>query len=281
MLMIASEPGTLELAPHDVIHVRIGGHHGWMNDLTRAARDPIFWLHHTNIDRLWTRWLALGDGRTNPAGRWLNRKFSYFDEDGNVVHATAADALDTEQLYYRYDDAAPVAAHERTPSAHTPELVGSSDTPLALTGAPTSVRVAIDARARSGFAARLGAGEQPRIYLNLDDVRAEAAPGTVYGVYVNLPDSAEPDDAHYAGLASFFGIGRREQRSDDREHGYRLTYDITDLAARLTAMGQWDDATVRVHFAPLEEDVPDDVDAVAESTDHEPVTVGRVSIFHG
>ena len=38
---------------------------------------------------------------------------------------------------------------------------------------------------------------------------------------------------------------------------------------------------MHVSFAPLDEDVPDDVDAEPESTDHAPVTVGRVSIFHG
>jgi hypothetical protein len=38
---------------------------------------------------------------------------------------------------------------------------------------------------------------------------------------------------------------------------------------------------VHVSFAPLDEEVPDDVDASPESSGHAPVTVGRVSIFHG
>jgi tyrosinase len=282
MLWMASEPGALEMAPHDVIHARIGGHTGWMNDLSLAARDPIFWLHHANIDRLWTRWLALGQGRANPDGKWLNRKFSYFDEHGTAVHNTAADALDTEMLTYRYGDESAVPAHPHAAATRrTPELVGSSAAPVELTGAAASVHVAVDARARAGFAAQLADGESPRIYLNLDDVRSDSAPGTVYGVYVNVAQGAEPDDAHYAGLASFFGIGGAQSRRADREHGYRLTYDITDLVAGLAAHGQWDEANVHISFAPLDEDVPDDVDAHPESTNHAPVTVGRVSIFHG
>jgi tyrosinase-like protein len=41
--------GTLEATPHGAVHVQIGG---WMSDPDTAAQDPIFWLHHANIDRL-------------------------------------------------------------------------------------------------------------------------------------------------------------------------------------------------------------------------------------
>jgi tyrosinase len=41
-----------------------------MSGFNTAARDPIFWLHHANIDRLWEAWLALED-HANPTGsRW-------------------------------------------------------------------------------------------------------------------------------------------------------------------------------------------------------------------
>jgi tyrosinase len=43
--------GRLEFQPHNAIHSQISG---WMGSASRAARDPIFWLHHANIDRLWT-----------------------------------------------------------------------------------------------------------------------------------------------------------------------------------------------------------------------------------
>ena len=42
--------GELELVPHNVVHGSIGG---LMNNPNSAALDPIFWLHHCNIDRLW------------------------------------------------------------------------------------------------------------------------------------------------------------------------------------------------------------------------------------
>ncbi|RDI85950.1 hypothetical protein Vi05172_g3981 [Venturia inaequalis] len=43
---------------HDAIHGAIGGG-GHMSALDVSAYDPIFWLHHCNVDRLWAIWGAL------------------------------------------------------------------------------------------------------------------------------------------------------------------------------------------------------------------------------
>jgi tyrosinase len=49
--------GSLENI-HDNLHGTIGGG-GHMGDLGVSAFDPVFWLHHTNVDRLWAIWGAL------------------------------------------------------------------------------------------------------------------------------------------------------------------------------------------------------------------------------
>lgn len=51
----------LESASHNPIHNLIGGE---MANMT-SPRDPIFYLHHANIDRLWHAW-ALPDGKGIP-----------------------------------------------------------------------------------------------------------------------------------------------------------------------------------------------------------------------
>jgi hypothetical protein len=38
---------------HNGVHAWVGG---TMNDLLTAPADPIFWMHHANIDRLWWKW---------------------------------------------------------------------------------------------------------------------------------------------------------------------------------------------------------------------------------
>ena len=55
-----SASNSLE-AIHDGIHVAVGGN-GHMSDPAVAGFDPIFFLHHCNVDRLLALWSALNPG---------------------------------------------------------------------------------------------------------------------------------------------------------------------------------------------------------------------------
>ena len=119
-----SPHGQLESQPHDIIHVLVGGDTGWMSDPNTAAQDPIFYLHHANIDRLWKRWLDLGGGRANPTGDavFMTTRFYFYDETGARVSLSGAQILDTvRQLGYRYDD---------DPVAPSPLVASASRAPL-------------------------------------------------------------------------------------------------------------------------------------------------------
>ncbi|KAI3877993.1 hypothetical protein MKW92_003973 [Papaver armeniacum] len=52
-------PGTMEIAPHDTMHSWVGSNKNPdredMGVFYSAARDPSFYAHHTNIDRLWDK----------------------------------------------------------------------------------------------------------------------------------------------------------------------------------------------------------------------------------
>lgn len=90
--------GTLEGEPHNRVHNDIGG-----NMATgMSPLDPIFWMHHSNIDRLWVEW-----NKTNPNGdddEWKNFVLSSFtDSNGQTQNPTVASTFDTEALGYRYD----------------------------------------------------------------------------------------------------------------------------------------------------------------------------------
>src|SRR5262249_40574803 len=62
--------GSREGTPHNNMHVWIGGASGDMSFPVSAARDPIFWLHHANIDRLWVEWVRRNPGRLPADSRW-------------------------------------------------------------------------------------------------------------------------------------------------------------------------------------------------------------------
>ncbi|HVH79272.1 MAG TPA: tyrosinase family protein [Stellaceae bacterium] len=105
-----SSPGGLELTPHGTIHVAVGGSGqsaGWMSSFDTAALDPLFWLHHANIDRLWQVWLNRDPSHTNPTdARWLGQRFQFHDSTGAAVTMTPQQVLDTTAapLGYQYED---------------------------------------------------------------------------------------------------------------------------------------------------------------------------------
>ncbi|HEX8004453.1 MAG TPA: tyrosinase family protein [Mycobacteriales bacterium] len=284
--------GILEQQPHNVVHDAVGGDSGLMADPNTAAEDPIFWLHHANIDRLWASWIALGGGRADTTDTgWTGQPFTLFRPDRTEVTMTPLEVEDTTALGYTYDRLETLAeAAADVPPGPGPltssgagaraEIVGGTSEPVVLTGAPAAASVPVDARTRDTLlAAAPGEGGAPRqVLLALDDITAERNPGRPYHVYVNLPDEGlSRDEAreYYAGTMALFGIEQAAQPdSDEHPHPYQVAFDITRLVRRLQSRGEWDPDTVRVTFRPSGSDG-------AGTAEHVPVSVGRVSVHYG
>ncbi|KAI0973839.1 Di-copper centre-containing protein [Xylaria arbuscula] len=102
----------LEAKPHSAGH---GGVNGLMINVELSPGDPVFWLHHTYLDKLWWEWEALKlparlteIGGNNTAGGKSNPVFvNYFNDNGTtttlnhvltshglVPNATIADVMD-------------------------------------------------------------------------------------------------------------------------------------------------------------------------------------------
>lgn len=111
--------GVLEQMPHNQIHLFIGG---FMADNCRASQDPIFWLHHVQIDRIYESWLKNG-GKTPSDSKWLDQTFELFDETGGVKTYKVRDILDTEKdLNYKYDKLININIEDKQKSAKLPVL---------------------------------------------------------------------------------------------------------------------------------------------------------------
>ena len=287
--------GLLENIPHNQVHVQVGGTGrpncagGWMTDPNCAAEDPIFWLHHANIDRLWSAWIAQGGGRANPATpNWLGEVFSFYDERGQQVRMTPAQVLDTvSQLNYEYEvplfkplpvHLAPVAASGAAPIPQgPPRLVAATQAPVNLGAARVDQAVSLPDPARTAIAAAVDPNDNSAsfVYLNVEGLRAEEIPGVSWEVHLNLPADAGGGPGDYqVGVISFFGF-REQLRADQADHSLGPmvhTFDITQLVQTLRQKGEWDESKVTVSFVP-----------VGPSADEitTPPQVGRISIsFH-
>jgi hypothetical protein len=106
----ATDAGACENDPHNIIHSDVGPPsppYEDMGNLGYAGRDPIFFGHHCNIDKLWSRWnsqTGTGTSYQNPtAPGFLHASWSFYDENQKVVSISAADVLDYKNnLRYTY-----------------------------------------------------------------------------------------------------------------------------------------------------------------------------------
>lgn len=299
------EPGVLELTPHGIMHVMIGGPGGWMTDPDEAAQDPIFWLHHANIDRIWAVWNANG-GADPTDSKWLEQEFEFFDAGGGKATLKCSATLDTvADLGYTYDvipapapepepEPEPLAA-AMDPPVPEPKVVGATEEKLTLVGNATHVPVEIDQRARREVGEATRKDDPRRVVLNVEDIEADVNPASAYGIYVNLPENPDEEalKAHHVGNLSFFGIERaRKPREDEHAHNPRVSVDVGDVLDRL---GMGEDEEVKVSFLPInllrpggegprlasagpEQGVASETETSGEDP---PVQIGRVSLSVG
>jgi tyrosinase len=233
---------ALEQVPHGVVHTDVGGSDdigfpvGDMSSVTTAGRDPVFWLHHSNIDRLWESWLRAGNETTETYKdeTWYSEKWTFFDETGARQDWSLADfneATKDEPVGYDRFEAVPRA------EAFVPPLIASntftveSEANIALTPAGNEVELrsnSVTAQAPPSAQAI----ESARVVI--DELQAAAEVAVNFDVYLNLPASGLADDARRVGSISFFGLVM-----DGMGHKQRLIFDVTEHVRQRIADGQW------------------------------------------
>merc|ERR1712065_93914 len=109
---------------HGVAHVMIGGDMGRME----SPNDPIFYMHHANVDRLWHVWQKLENTNEDTYLGWdpAHNKDSDLDDVMDMGYASkyasnvkVADLIHIEQLGYSYS-AGPTPVYDTTTAASTP-----------------------------------------------------------------------------------------------------------------------------------------------------------------
>lgn len=185
--------------PHDNIHGWVGPD---MADNAYTAFDPVFWSHHSNIDRIFEQWK-----RANPAAQYTApfpiRPFVGaqaqdvdFDDPRDYLYTTLGDlAKDSRSLGYDY-----------APSKH-PEVTAS----------------AYQARAN-------------HLYVVFGDVRCTYDTYTV-DIFLNQPDPAPADadlaNPHYAGRVTRLGMGVEDERGRCVAVGVSRVHDASRAADAL------------------------------------------------
>ena len=302
--------GGIESAPHDDVHVFVGGGgnarppYGLMTWPPTAALDPIFYLHHANIDRLWEVWKS-DPAHTDPTNEpdWMggpthadptSRAFVMPRPDNTAWTYTPGDVHDLSQLDYSYDDLAPagvvsapqarlaalgIAAPTARPTAtregtlamaaapKTSELMGATGA-LRISGTEATASLPIDTAARTrltaSFAAAAQTAKPDRVFLRLENIKTDHD-GIPLTVYLGLPDGTE----HRAGLVTLFGASQASQADGDHAgNGMTKVMEVSRIIDQLHARDALKAGTLRVRVVPRH--------AVPASAD---LSIGRISLY--
>ena len=246
-----SAQSALESNPHDNVHIDMGG---LMGHVITAAGDPVFYVHHSNIDRLWNLWVAQGGGRVDPLNTadWKTKSYAFFDENGKQINMTTCEILRAaEQLNYSYESEPPQVKEYclrkipfriylfKEPLIHWP------GPPVELKQEAVSVEVSIkEFRQRLS---RLVESKTDILLLELENVEAESSPEVVWDVYLG-PATAEtgPGSPFFVGTVGLFSAGIRS-----RTHGeFKPAHFTFPVNRAIAASLRTDTEHLRLLFAP-------------------------------
>ena len=274
--------GTLEATPHNQVHNLVGG----FMPTTQSPLDPIFMMHHGNLDRLWAVWNAAGHANSDEAF-WTDMPFTnnYFNIDGSSWSPKVSELFSPEALGYTYG-LARLSTRLRTGQERMGDrmerffsMTEGSEAPgvnvfrtaseaMAAPGRPLAVPVTVDPARLTGLAAWDGpaAGEEllgltqdrveetpiPRVLGVIRNIAFTGERNTEFRVFLNAPAnlSASTPVTHpsYVGTFGFFGGMVHEGHSSGKPS---VLVDLTDAIGRLHAPGTPLPGRLTVHILPV------------------------------
>ncbi|MDV3468911.1 tyrosinase family protein [Stenotrophomonas sp. C3(2023)] len=243
--------GEFESSLHNVLHLLAGGAAGFMSS-PESARDPLFLVHHTNVDRIWASWR--GQNSTDPLWSQMQFRNHFMRMDGSHYTVKVDDLLDTTGRGYQYDRLLDVNLAGATGDARRLLQSATGQLPDTRVQVASPQRVGPAAALRFPRAARGGAldlalrtGDD--VYAVLNDIHLSAH---VVGVrvFVNLPDTADdasPEAPQFVSELGFLPGGHH----GGGEHRHSASVNLSPALRRLASLGLLRDDTLTLRLVPV------------------------------
>lgn len=247
---------TINAVPHGFMHDYIGGSYdgysvynpiyqkvtegGLMSLVPSAGFDPVFWMHHSEIDRIWDSWNHSQYGRKAPEAVLLASPWPYtfFDGDGKEHKYTVAQAYDAAyNVDYSYDSLIPVSGTSVKKSLAEKALVQPKESTLkkypVWTKSVSAVTDSSELTIKPAFLTkennkRLLVESKPAAVVMQIDVSFDKEPKDFY--LVSIKNKAGQLDK--AGTMTFFGVSHHSGQGNMKMHT-SFEFDVSDELADL------------------------------------------------
>jgi polyphenol oxidase len=233
--------GLLEQNPHNLGHDWVGsrlGKNREMGTLRYAASDPIFFMHHANIDRIWSWYQGVQPDPNAPWGPdkylWGKQRYTFTDIDGSPVVVTVADIVTSMTNVTYVEPASPSAEtasllfearnpQQKALTANTIPLTQEANT---LTTKPLTISVKPMAEVKSLFSTLTTKQARPLSLLVIESGSVTYTGKFTLKVFVNKPDadvSTSIHDPHYIGsVRALDSEGRTNENGRDITHSFSI-----------------------------------------------------------
>jgi len=223
---------ALETTPHGTVHNKIGND---MGDLQWSPRDPIFYGHHGNLDRLWEVWRGPDGSPQRTSEPWSDTSFKdaafeFFDlKTSSTKIVRLSEIAEIAALGYRY------APPGEGPDGGTPAGVSAGAGGAGLVApSPASLGYPVasgDAALSTGpLGTGSGAAGSTQAILTVQGIAIPAGRGATVAVY--LTETGKPFSLERASFAGIVGLVRQPS-----EVTVSLALDVTD-ALRATKIAE-------------------------------------------
>jgi hypothetical protein len=177
---------------------------GLMGWVPTAAFDPIFWTHHSNIDRIWQQWHNSNNGQpvTIEQLEEVEWPYVFFNENGEKVVYSLEEALDIiYTMDYDFDDTPVKTKEVRLMDEAEPKLFAQS-TP----GTKVSGKITTGIKVLGLTQINLTSTKKVKLEVVVSFTKV---PKGVYEVYVNENGVCNPTNSTFAGFMNFFGADHK------------------------------------------------------------------------
>ena len=120
---------------HEWVHVLTVG--GAMRKPVTAAADPVFYAHHSNVDRFWTLFQQQSGTGSLPkelVEKWKSQWFYLHNENADLVRVEVRQLLSTDDLGYRYETLPAIPDCHLVPFTLTADVLAAEVRRLAVGG---------------------------------------------------------------------------------------------------------------------------------------------------